>query len=92
MGTGTGSKALRSAKWRLMYHKLDNTGYRYYDPNVITQAHTPLTGTIDTRPIEDSLIILPNLGFNNHAQLNKMLKSEWVLCKIQMAEQANIKI
>ena len=54
-----------------MYHKLDNTGYRYYDPNVITQAHTPLTGTIDTRPIEDSLIILPNLGFNNHAQLNK---------------------
>ena len=68
---GTGSKALRSAKWRLMYHKLDNTGYRYYDPNVITQAHEPLTGTIDTRPIEDSLIILPNLGFNNHAQLNK---------------------
>ena len=68
---GTGSKTLRSAKWRLMYHKLDGTGYRYHDPNTITPAHEPLTGTIDTRPIEDSLIILPNLGFNNRAQLNK---------------------
>ena len=68
---GTSSKSLRSAKWRLMYHELDGTGYRFYNPNVITHRHTPLTGTIDTRPREDSLIILPNLGFTEHGRLNK---------------------
>ena len=68
---GTSSKSLRSAKWRLMYHRLNDQGLQYYNPNVITHRHTPFTGTIDTRPIEDSLIILPNLGFNEHQQLNK---------------------
>ena len=68
---GTRSKTMRSAKWRLMYHRLNGDGVRFYDPNVITAAHAPLTGTIDTRPREDSLIILPNLGFNQHMQINR---------------------
>lgn len=68
---GTGSKTLRSAKWRLMYHRLDNTGLRMDNPNVITHRHTPLTGRINTRPIEDSLIILANLGFTELGRLNK---------------------
>ena len=68
---GTRSKALRSAKWRPMYHKLNGDGHRAYDPNVVTAAHVPLTGDIDTRPREDSLIILPNIGFNEHMQVNR---------------------
>jgi transposase InsO family protein len=68
---GTASKTLRSAKWRLMYHRLDGEGYQWYNPNTITRRHEPLTGMIDTRPREDSLIILPNLGFNEHMQFNK---------------------
>ena len=68
---GTRSKAMRSAKWRLLYHRRDGNGLRFYDPNIITAAHVPLTGTIPTRPRDDSLIILPNLGFNDHSQINK---------------------
>ena len=68
---GTSSKTLRSAKWRLMYHRLDGEGLQWDNPNTITHRHTPLTGTIDTRPIEDSLIILPNLGFTEQGRLNK---------------------
>ena len=68
---GTRSKALRSAKWKLMYHRLNGNGVRTYDPNVITAAHAPLTGDIDTLPRDTSLIVLPNLGFNEHMQLNR---------------------
>ena len=67
---GTGSRALRSAKWRLMFHKPDGRGLQF-NSNAITNRHAPLTGVIDTRPIEDSLIILPNLGFTEQQRLNK---------------------
>jgi hypothetical protein len=67
----TGSKTLRSAVWKYMYHSPTGVGYKYFDPNTMTRDHKRLTGTIDTRPIEDSLIILPNLGFNNEMRLSK---------------------
>ena len=32
---------------------------------------SPLTGDIDTLPMGDSLVVLPNLGFNDHMQLSR---------------------
>ena len=68
---GTGSRALRSAVWKFMYHSPDGNGLRYYRQEAITPEHERFTGTIDTRPIEDSLIILPNLGFTDRMRLTK---------------------
>ena len=68
---GTTSKALRSAKWSLMYHKLGNeVGYLKHS-RAITDAHEPLLGTIPTRPMDDSLIILTNVGLTDRMRLNK---------------------
>ena len=68
---GTTSKALRSAKWSLMYHKLGDEGGYLRHSRAITDAHEPLLGTIPTRPMDDSLIILPNAGLTDRMRLNK---------------------
>ena len=69
---GTGSKTLRSAAWKPMYHDaITGVGYKYYDQRTMDRDWKRLTGSIDTRPIEDSLIILPNVGFNEYMRLSK---------------------
>ena len=69
---GTGSKNLRSAVWKYMYHDaITGIGYKYYDQRTMDRDWKRLTGSIDTRPIEDSLIILPNVGFTDQMRLSK---------------------
>merc|ERR1712078_95547 len=69
---GTGSKNLRSAVWKYMYHDaITGIGYKYYDQRTMDRDWKRLTGCIDTRPIEDSLIILPNVGFTDQMRLSK---------------------
>ena len=69
---GTGSKNLRSAVWKYMYHDaIKGVGYKYYDQRTMDRDWKRLTGNIETRPIEDSLIILPNIGFTDQMRLSK---------------------
>ena len=68
---GTGSKKLHSAVWKFAYHNPNNDGYLFRVRDVAALEPQRYTGQIDTRPIEDSLIILPNLGFNNHMRLTR---------------------
>ena len=44
-------------------------------PDTIYRNHTMYTGTIDTRPIEDSLILLPNLGLTDRKRINSRTRS-----------------
>ena len=70
---GTGSKKLCSAKWKFVYHEHNDAQYRryklHYSDNL--PGYTKLTATIDNKPIEDSLILLPNVGINEHAQMSR---------------------
>ena len=69
---GTGSKTLRSAVWKPMYHNaITGVGYKYFDQRTMDRDWKRLTGSIESRPIEDSLIILPNVGFNDRMRLSK---------------------
>ena len=68
---GTRGSRLRSAKWAPLYHSLDGTKLLFYTPNTITRNHRRLLGEIENKAIEDSLIILPNLGFTDHMRLSR---------------------
>lgn len=66
---GTGSKRLHSAVWKHVYHNSEG-GFTFTTRNE-AMNHNRFSGTIDTRPMGDSLVVLPNLGFNQHMRLTK---------------------
>ena len=68
---GTKSTHLRSDIWKHMYHRSDGNGLQFYKSNTITRDHRTLSGSIDTRPIEDSLIVLPNVAFTDRMRLTR---------------------
>jgi transposase InsO family protein len=68
---GTGSNNLRSAIWKYMYHNPNGVGVKYFNPNTMTAENSRFTGTIENLALEDSLIILPNLGFDDRMRLSR---------------------
>ena len=78
---GTQSTQLRSAVWRFLFHpkrqgrRVRNRGrppQETYLQNAREKGYpNPLVGDIDTLPIGESLIVLPNLGFSDRMQLSK---------------------
>lgn len=77
---GTKSTQLRSAVWRYLFHQVrrGRPRARVQQPREAYLMHanergyaSPLTGDIDTLPMGDSLVVLPNLGFNDHMQLSR---------------------
>ena len=78
---GTQSKQLRSTVWQYLFHpkrqgkRIRNRGkppQETYLQNAKESGYAaPLVGDIDTFPIGESLIVIPNLGFNDHIQLSK---------------------
>ena len=70
---------LRSATWRPLY-QLPHTNQIVMDkPNTINRNRTQWTGTIDTLPIGEGLIILSNIGMTVSMKINsracKVLRS-----------------
>ena len=63
----TTSNRLRGAKWRPLYAHPRSNVVIMEKPETIIRNHLQYTGNIDTHSIENSLIILPNLGMT---QLN----------------------
>ena len=64
---GTKSKELRSAVWQWAYHRGTST----YVLRKEDQPNKQLVGSIKTLPIGQSLIILPNVGLNEHMRMTK---------------------
>lgn len=54
-----------------MYHKTDGTIGFQFKPRNDALHLLRYKGTIETLPQGDSLIVLPNLGFNDHMRLTK---------------------
>ncbi len=66
---GTGSTELRSAVWQWAYRK--KRGKQQY---VLAREDRPnhqLVGCVDALPIGQSLIILPNVGLDEHMRMTK---------------------
>ena len=78
---GTQSKQLRSCVWQYMFHEKPQGRRRKNRgpvPKSTFRMHVnetgypnPIVGELDTLPIGESLIVLPNLGFNEHMRLSK---------------------
>ena len=67
---GTKSRRLRDAKWIKLFHHPGTGDVVTEQPQNLIRHWTRFTGVIDTKPIEDSLIILPNVGFTNSMRVN----------------------
>ena len=62
---------LRDAKWKALYAVPRSNRIVMEGPDTRIRDDLRYTGTIDTRPLEDSLILLPNIGFTpNHKRIN----------------------
>ena len=78
---GTRSTQLRSCVWRYMFHERPRgrqARRRGAEPDAAYRMHVqetgypnPLSGEIDTMPIGQSLIVMPNLGLDDHMRLTK---------------------
>ena len=67
---GTKSRRLRGAKWTKLYHHPGSGEVVTHQPETLVRNWMRYTGTIDTKPIEDSLILLPNIGFTDTMRVN----------------------
>jgi len=66
----TKSRILRSAVWKHLYHHPNSHAIVMKEPDNINRNFLRYTGTIDTLEREDSLIILPNVGFTGAMRVN----------------------
>ena len=77
---GTKAARLRNAIWHPVYTHPRTNVIVMQEPDTIVRHHMKYTGTIDTRPIDDSLIILPNVGITDKMRINarsrKILRSK----------------
>ena len=63
-------RRLREAIWRPLYAHPRSNVVVMEMPDTIIRNHLQYTGTIDTRPLGDSLIILPNIGMTDRNRIN----------------------
>ena len=66
----TKGRKLRGATWRGLYHHPHSNVILMEKPDTIIRNHLRYTGTIDTRHIDDSLILLPNVGMTPRRRIN----------------------
>ena len=67
---GTRSRQLRSAIWKKLYHHPGSGQVVSEQPQNLIRNWTRFTGEIETRPQEDSLIILANIDFTETGRVN----------------------
>ena len=66
----TTSRRLRDAIWRPMYTHPRSNVTIMEQPETIIRDHLQYIGNIDTRPRDDSLILLPNIGMTDRNRIN----------------------
>ena len=66
----TKGKRLRSAKWEPLYVLPNSNLISTVQPDTIDRNHRYFTGAIDTRSIDDSLILLANIGMTDSMRVN----------------------
>ena len=66
----TKAPRLYNAIWRPLYVQPHTNLVVMETPDTITRNHTLFIGDIDTMPLEDSLILLPNLGMTDRKRVN----------------------
>ena len=71
----TKSRRLRDAIWRPLYAHPRSNVILMEQPDTIIRNHLRYTGTIDTRPIDDSLILLPNIGMTDRLRVNSRTRT-----------------
>jgi len=67
---GTKSRTLRSAIWTKLYHHPGSNEVVTHQPQNLVRNWMRYSGSVDTRPREDSLVILPNVGFTDRMRIN----------------------
>ena len=68
---GTKGRRLRGAKWvSLFHHPGTNEVIQHETNHAYVRNWAMYTGTIETRSLDDSLIVLANLGLNPSMRLN----------------------
>ena len=67
---GTTARNLRGAKWTKLYHHPGSNRIVTQQPQNLIRNWMRFTGEIETKDIEESLIILPNVGFTDTMRLN----------------------
>ena len=63
---GTGSQELRSAVWQWAYHSASHYVLKTQD-----EPNKQLVGSVDTLPVGESLVILPNVGLDEHMRITR---------------------
>ena len=66
----TKTRKIRNAKWRPLYAHPRSNVIQMEQPDTIIRNDLKYTGTIDTRPLDDSLILLPNVGMTDRRCIN----------------------
>ena len=66
----TYGRRLRSATWKPLYQQPHTNQIVMDKPNTINRNHTQWTGTIDTLPTGEGLIILANLGMTPNMKID----------------------
>ena len=67
---GAKKRRLREAIWRPLYQHPRSNVVVMQTPETIIRDHLQYTGRIDTRPRDDSLIILANVGMTDRNRIN----------------------
>ena len=67
---GTMSRQLRGAKWSPLHHHPGTNEVTLHAPANLVRGWTRFTGVIETRSLDDSLIILANLGLTDTMRIN----------------------
>ena len=66
----TKSRRLRDAIWRPLYEHPRSNVILMEQPDTIIRDHLRYIGTIDTRSIDDSLILIANIGLTDRRRIN----------------------
>ena len=67
---GTRSNRIRDAKWTKLYHHPGSGDVLTHQPQNLVRNWMRYTGIIDTKSNDESLIILPNVGFTGTMRIN----------------------
>ena len=67
---GTKGRQLRGAKWMALFHHPGTNEVVPHEPTALVRNWARFTGIVETRSMDDSLVILPNLGLTDTFRLN----------------------
>ena len=80
---GTKSKQLRGAKWTALFHHPGTNELVPHEPTALVRNWARYTGTIETRSMDDSLVVLANLGLTDTMRINAVTRKLLKITKLK---------